>query len=97
MSWGKMGRTRRKELCGTPLGDCGGNVIHPINDKVIGEAGEKWGMEGQYFKQDWLEACICQERSYSALLREALIGGKEQTPEVIRIHSLLLHMAVSEQ
>lgn len=37
-----MGRTRRKELCGTPLRDCGGNVSHPTNDKVTGEAGEKW-------------------------------------------------------
>lgn len=37
-----MGSTRRKELCGTPLGNCGGNVSHPINDKVIGEAGEEW-------------------------------------------------------
>lgn len=37
-----MGRARRKQLCGTPERDCGGNVSHPINDKVIGEAGEKW-------------------------------------------------------
>lgn len=42
MSWRKMERTRSKELRGTPLKDCGGNVSHPTNDKVIGEAEDKW-------------------------------------------------------
>lgn len=46
------------------------------------EKQERNGWWGKHFRQDWLEVCICQERSYSALLRVALSGSREQTPEL---------------